>query len=40
LEISKNLKGKAKLLNYQNSGDTIYGEKSQVVGYCAIAFIK
>jgi AmmeMemoRadiSam system protein B len=40
LEISKNLKGKAKLLRYQNSGDTIYGEKSQVVGYCAIAFIK
>jgi len=40
LEISKNLKGKAKLLNYQNSGDTIYGEKSQVVGYSAIAFIK
>jgi AmmeMemoRadiSam system protein B len=40
LEISKNLKGKAKLLKYQNSGDTIYGEKSQVVGYCAIAFIK
>jgi AmmeMemoRadiSam system protein B len=40
LEISKNLKGKAKLLKYQNSGDTIYGEKSQVVGYCTIAFIK
>jgi AmmeMemoRadiSam system protein B len=40
LEISKNLKGKSKLLNYQNSGDTIYGEKSQVVGYSAIAFIK
>jgi AmmeMemoRadiSam system protein B len=40
LEISKNLKGNAKLLKYQNSGDTIYGEKSQVVGYCAIAFIK
>jgi AmmeMemoRadiSam system protein B len=40
LEISKNLKGKAKLLKYQNSGDTIYGEKSQVVGYSAIAFLK
>jgi AmmeMemoRadiSam system protein B len=40
LEISKNLKGKAELLKYQNSGDTIYGEKSQVVGYCAIAFTK
>jgi AmmeMemoRadiSam system protein B len=40
LEISKNLKGKAKLLKYLNSGDTIYGEKSQVVGYSAIAFFK
>jgi AmmeMemoRadiSam system protein B len=40
LEISKNLKGKAKLLKYINSGDTIYGEKSQVVGYSAIAFFK
>jgi len=40
LEISKNKKGKAKLLNYQNSGDTIYGEKSQVVGYGSICFIK
>jgi AmmeMemoRadiSam system protein B len=40
LEISKNLAGKAKLLKYINSGDTIYGEKSQVVGYSAIAFFK
>jgi len=40
LEISKNLKGKAKLLKYQNSGDTIYGEKLQVVGYGAIVFLK
>jgi AmmeMemoRadiSam system protein B len=40
LEISKNLKGKAKLLKYQNSGDSICGEKSQVVGYSAIAFLK
>jgi AmmeMemoRadiSam system protein B len=40
LEISKNLNGKAKLLKYQNSGDTIYGEKSQVVGYSAIVFFK
>jgi AmmeMemoRadiSam system protein B len=40
LEISKNLKGKAKLLKYQNSGDTIYGERSQVVGYGAICFYK
>jgi len=38
LEISKNLKGKVKLLKYQNSGDTIYGEKSNVVGYGAICF--
>jgi AmmeMemoRadiSam system protein B len=38
LEISKNLKAKAKLLKYQNSGDTFFGEKSQVVGYSAIAF--
>jgi AmmeMemoRadiSam system protein B len=36
LEISKNLKGKAKLLKYQNSGDTIYGERSKVVGYGAV----
>jgi len=40
LEISKNLKAKAKLLRYQNSGDTIYGERSQVVGYGAICFFK
>ena len=40
LEVSKNLKGKAKLLKYQNSGDTIYGEKTQVVGYSAVAFFK
>lgn len=38
LEVAKNLKTKAKLLKYQNSGDTIFGEKSQVVGYSAIAF--
>ncbi len=38
LEISKNLNAKAKLLKYQNSGDTPFGEKSQVVGYSAIAF--
>jgi AmmeMemoRadiSam system protein B len=40
LEISKNLKGKAKLLKYQNSGDTIYSERSQVVGYSAISFFR
>ena len=38
LEIAKNLKAKAKLLKYQNSGDTPFGEKFQVVGYCAIVF--
>jgi len=38
LEIAKNLGAKAKLLKYQNSGDTPFGEKSQVVGYSAIAF--
>ncbi len=38
LEIGKNLKAKAKLLKYQNSGETIFGEKSQVVGYGALAF--
>ena len=40
LEIAKNLQAKAKLLKYQNSGDTIYGERSQVVGYGAICFFK
>jgi len=40
LEISKNLKAKAKLLKYQNSGDTRYGDKFQVVGYSAIVFYK
>jgi AmmeMemoRadiSam system protein B len=40
LEISKNLKAKAKLLKYQNSGDTKYGDKFQVVGYSAIVFYK
>jgi len=40
LEVAKNLKAKARVLKYQNSGDTIYGERSQVVGYSAIAFLK
>ncbi len=40
LEIGKRLKVKAKLLKYQNSGDTPFGEKSQVVGYGAIIFVK
>ncbi len=38
LEISKEKKAKAKLLKYQNSGDTLFGDKFQVVGYSAIAF--
>lgn len=38
LQIAKEKKAKAKLLKYQNSGDTPFGEKSQVVGYGAIAF--
>lgn len=38
LQIAKEKKAKAKLLKYQNSGDTPFGEKSRVVGYGAIAF--
>ncbi len=38
LEIATSLRAKAKLLKYQNSGDTPFGEKFQVVGYSAIAF--
>lgn len=38
LEIAKQKKAKALLLKYQNSGDSSFGEKFQVVGYCAIAF--
>ena len=38
LQIAKEKKAKAKLLKYQNSGDTPFGEKSQVVGYGAVAF--
>ncbi len=38
LEISKILKLKAKLLKYQNSGDTVFGDKERVVGYCSILF--
>lgn len=37
MEIAKNLGAKAKLLKYANSGDTA-GDKSQVVGYAALAF--
>jgi len=40
LKISKDLGGKAKLLKYQNSGDTSFGERSQVVGYSAVCFFK
>ena len=39
IDISKKLDGKAELLKYANSGDT-FGDKSQVVGYGAIAFYK
>jgi len=38
LEISKQKNAKAKLLKYQNSGDTFFGDKFQVVGYSAICF--
>jgi len=38
LKISKQKKAKAKLLKYQNSGDTVFGDKFQVVGYSAICF--
>jgi hypothetical protein len=40
LEISKNLKAKTEFLKYQNSGDTFFGEKAQVVGYGAVIFVK
>ncbi len=40
LEIARNKKAEGKLLNYQNSGDTFLAEKSQVVGYGAIIFVK
>jgi AmmeMemoRadiSam system protein B len=40
LEISKNLKGKASLLKYQNLGDTICRERSKVVGYGAFCFFR
>jgi hypothetical protein len=38
LEISKQKKAKAKLLKYQNSGNSLFGDKFQVVGYSAICF--
>lgn len=37
IEIAKKRGWKPKLLNYRNSGDTA-GNRSQVVGYCALAF--
>lgn len=37
IEITKNFRGKAKLLKYLNSGDTA-GDKNKVVGYGAVAF--
>lgn len=39
MELAKLLKWKVKLLDYRNSGDTA-GDKSQVVGYASIAFLK
>lgn len=38
LEIKKSLKLKGKLLKYQNSGDSKFGDKFRVVGYSAIVF--
>lgn len=38
LEIAKNLRAKAKLLNYANSGDLQEGDKFHVVGYGAVGF--
>ena len=38
LEIGKNLGARAKLLKYANSGDAEIGNKSEVVGYGAVAF--
>ncbi len=44
IKIAKNLKGKAKTLKYLNSGDRVpagqMGDKSQVVGYGAVAFYR
>lgn len=37
MEVAKNLKSKAKLLKYQTSAQSPFGDKLQVVGYCAIA---
>ena len=31
---------KVNILKYANSGDTEYGDKNRVVGYCAVAFLK
>jgi len=38
LEIAKKMGAKAELLTYANSGDSPFGDKFQVVGYCAISF--
>lgn len=38
MEITRTLGAKAKLLKYANSGDVSVGDKSQVVGYGAVAF--
>ena len=40
LQIAKDLGAEAKILKYANSGDSPFGEKSQVVGYGAVLFFK
>jgi len=40
LQIAKDLKARAKVLRYANSGDSPFGEKNQVVGYGAVLFFK
>ena len=40
LELTKNQNYKYELLQYKNSGDSIYGEKERVVGYSALRIYK
>lgn len=40
LRITKNLKGKAQLLKYQTSKESIFGEKFEIKGYSAFVFFK
>lgn len=39
LKVAKEKKAKALCLKYQNSGDSVFGDKEQVVGYAAISFL-